>query len=70
MTTFTLEGFKNLVQSSKNPFETDIIDMDNGKMTIHRCNIDRYLEEYACKDEEDLNNTLWYSYGCLVKVID
>ena len=64
-----IEEFKNFVQK-ENPVKLDSIDMEHGRMTIHRCNIDKYLEEYACKDEEDLNDTLWYSYGCLVTVID
>lgn len=65
----SLYEFKNLVKTN-NPFKADYIDMDNGFMKIHRCNIDKYLEKYACRDEEDLSDTLWYSYGCLVTVID
>ncbi len=64
-----IEEFKNFVKK-ENPFKLDNIDMEHGKMTIHRCNINKYLEQYACKNEEDLNDTLWYSYGCLVTVID
>jgi hypothetical protein len=64
-----IEEFKNFVKK-ENPFKLDNIDMEHGRMTIHRCNINKYLEEYACKNEEDLNDTLWYSYGCLVKIID
>lgn len=64
-----IEEFKNFVKK-ENPFKLDSIDMEHGKMTIHRCNINKYLEQYACKDEEDLNDTLWYSYGCLVTVIE
>lgn len=67
--TYTLDEFKNLIKED-NPFKMDIIDMEHGKMTIHRCNINKYLEKYACRDEEDLGDTLWYSYGCLVNVID
>lgn len=64
-----IEEFKNFVKK-ENPFKLDNIDMEHGRMTIHRCNINKYLEQYACKNEEDLNDTLWYSYGCLVTVID
>lgn len=64
-----IEEFKNFVKK-ENPFKLDNIDMEHGRMTIHRCNINKYLEQYACKSEEDLNDTLWYSYGCLVTVID
>ena len=63
-----IEEFKNFVKK-ENPFKLDNIDMEHGRMTIHRCNINKYLEQYACKNEEDLNDTLWYSYGCLVTVI-
>ena len=48
----------------------DIIDMDNGTMVIHRQNITKYLERYMCKDEDDLQDTMWYNYGVFVKVID
>ena len=48
----------------------DIIDMDNGTMVIHRQNISKYLERYMCKDEDDLQDTMWYNYGVFVKVID
>lgn len=64
-----IEEFKNFVKK-ENPFKLDNIDMEHGRMTIHRCNINKYLEQYACKNEEDLNDTLWYSYGCLVTVIE
>ena len=49
---------------------SDIIDMDNGSMVIHKQNISKYLERYVCKDEDDLGETMWYSYGMFVKVID
>lgn len=65
----SLDEFKNLVKNN-NPLKIDTIDMENGKMTIHKCNINKYLEKYACRDEEDLSDTLWYSYGCLINVID
>lgn len=48
----------------------DIIDMDNGTMTISRKNISYYLEKYACKDEIELNDTLWYNYGVFLRVVD
>lgn len=65
----SLDEFKNLVKNN-NPFKVDTIDMEHGKMIIHKCNINKYLEQYACRDEEDLSDTLWYSYGCLVNVIE
>lgn len=65
----SLDEFKNLVKNN-NPLKIDTIDMENGKMTIHKCNINKYLEKYACRDEQDLSDTMWYSYGCLVNVIE
>lgn len=50
--------------------KSDIIDTENGFMLIHRANINKYLEQYLCKSEEDLENTLWYSYGFSVKIVD
>lgn len=64
-----IEEFKNFVKK-ENPFNLDNVDMEHGKMTIHRCNINKYLEKYACRDEEDLSDTMWYSFGCLVRIID
>ena len=49
--------------------KNDIIDWDNGTMVIYSENINKYLEKYACKDADDLIDTLWYSYGMFVKII-
>lgn len=49
---------------------SDIIDYDNGTALIYAENLNKYLERYACKDEDDLQNTLWYSYGMSVKIVD
>ena len=73
--TLTLEEFKTLAkeQEFKNRFvepKDDIIDLDNGTMIIHRCNLNKYLEQYICKDEDDLSDTLYYSYGIYVTIID
>lgn len=65
----SLDEFKNLMKNN-NPLKLDTIDMEHGKMTIHKCNINKYLEKYACRDEQDLSDTMWYSYGCLVNVIE
>lgn len=51
-------------------FSNDAIDLDNWSMVIHRKNINKYLERYLCKSEEDLEDTLWYGYGFSVKIID
>lgn len=65
----SLDEFKNLVKNN-NPFKVDTIDMENGRMTIYKCNVNKYLEKYACRNEEDLSDTMWYSYGCLVNIIE
>lgn len=70
----SLDAFKSMV-SSNNEFKNslisknDIIDWDNGTMVIYSENINKYLEKYACKDADDLIDTLWYSYGMFVKII-
>jgi hypothetical protein len=50
--------------------QSDSIDLDNGSMIIHRCNLNKHLEKWMCKSEEDLIDTLWYSHGVFVKVVD
>lgn len=70
----SLDAFKSML-SSNNEFKNslisknDIIDWDNGTMVIYSENINKYLEKYACKDADDLIDTLWYSYGMFVKII-
>lgn len=71
----TFDAFKDLVANDVSLREkitntNDIIDMDNGTMVIHRQNISKYLERYMCKDEDDLQDTMWYNYGVFVKVIE
>ena len=71
----TFDAFKDLVANDVSLREkitntNDILDMDNGTMVIHRQNISKYLERYMCKDEDDLQDTMWYNYGVFVKVID
>ena len=71
----TFDAFKDLVANDVSLREkitntNDIIDMDNGTMVIHSQNISNYLERYMCKDEDDLQDTMWYNYGVFVKVID
>lgn len=74
MGTLTLDAFKSMV-SLNNDFKNsligknDIIDWDNGTMMIYSENINKYLEKYACKNAEDLVDTLWYSYGIFVKIV-
>ena len=71
----TFDAFKDLVANDVSLREkitntNDIIDMDNGTMVIHRQNISKYLERYMCKDEDDLQDTMWYNYGVFVKVVE
>ena len=73
--TLTLEEFKTLAKERefKERFtesKEDIIDLDNGTMLIHRCNLNKYLEQYICKDEDDLSDTLYYSYGIYATIVD
>lgn len=67
--TYSLDEFKTLIKS-KNQIKKDFVDFEHGKIIVHRENLDKYLEKYACRNEDDFSNTMWYSYGCLVKVIE
>ena len=71
----TFDAFKDLMSNDISLREeitniNDIVDMDNGTMVIHRQNINKYLERYMCKDEDDLQDTMWYNYGVFVKVVE
>lgn len=48
----------------------EIFDMDSGVAIIPRCKVNKYLERYACKSAEELEDTLWYDYGIFCKIID
>jgi hypothetical protein len=49
--------------------EYDKIDVDNKFLTIHECNIIKYLERYGCKNELELEDCLWINYGITLKII-
>ena len=71
---FSLEDFNTAVNEDSDFRDTvsnksDIIDLDNGVMRIHSKNVGKYLEKYACKDADDLEKTLYYSYGIYCEVI-
>lgn len=71
---FSLESFKEAVVSNTELKDrlsgfSDTLDFDNGTATIHRENVNRYLEKYCCKDEQDLEDTLWYNYGVFIKIV-
>lgn len=73
--TLTLDSFRDMVSENDNFKDmivgrNDFIDMDNGVMRIYSEHINKYLEKYACKDAEDLQDTLWYSYGVYCQVIE
>ena len=73
--TLTFDAFKDLMANDVSLREeitrdSDIIDIDNGSMVIHKRNISKYLECYMCKDEDDLQDTMWYHYGVFVKVVE
>lgn len=57
-------SFKNSLTGCK-----DVIDFDNGTALIYSENIMKYLEKYACKDADDLCDTLWRAYGVFVKIV-
>ena len=71
---FTLDGFKEALRTdidlkSSLAGTSDIFNYDEGQAIIHRENINRYLEKYMCKNEQDLEDTLWYSYGMSLKIV-
>lgn len=48
----------------------DVKDPENGTWIIYSENLNKYLERYACKDVNELSDTLWFSYGIFVTVVD
>lgn len=72
--TLSLDDFKALAYNNEFKDQitgrSDIIDIDNGTMLIYKEHINKYLEQYSCKDREDLETTLWFSYGVFVKIVD
>lgn len=71
---FSLESFKDALIESYDLRDSlagtsDVLDFDNGTGLIHRENINRYLERYACKNAEELSDALWYGYGMYVKIV-
>lgn len=66
MVKLNFEDFKSYAKKEL----LDQIDIKNGRMTIHKSNINKYLEKYMCKNEDDLSDTLYYNLGVWVKIID
>lgn len=74
MAKFSLESFKDAIKNDidlkgKLAGNSDFVDYNNGTAVIHRENINKYLERYYCKSEEDLMDTLYYNYGIFAKII-
>ena len=72
--TLSLDAFKTLVKTDetfKKSFQRhDSIDFECGTAVIYRENLMKELERFACKDEEDLIDTLYYSHGIFARVVD
>lgn len=68
----TFDDFKTNISEIKKEIlqRDDIIDFDNGMMIIYPENLNKYLERYSCKNADDLQDTLWGSYGVFVKIVD
>lgn len=71
----SLDGFKDMVNNNPDfkqeiTHRKDIIDKQNGIMRIYPENINKYLEEYYCKNVEDLQDRLYYTYGIFCTVIE
>lgn len=70
----SLDDFKDLVINNQEAKDfivgrNDTIDLDNGVMRIYVEHINKYLEQYACKTAEELQDALYYSYGIYCQVI-
>ena len=64
----SFEELKETLNVDKEPLQ-DTFDPDNGVAVIHKKNLNKYLEEFMCKNEEDLSNFLYYRKGIFLKVI-
>lgn len=72
--TMSLDAFKTLVKTNEDFKDAivgrnDFIDLDNGVMRIYSEHINKYLEKYACKNADELQDALWYGYGVYCQVI-
>lgn len=71
--TLSLDGFKALMNTDdnlRNVLSGDVVDVEHGIMRIHADNVGKYLEKYACKDVDDLCDTLYYNYGVYCQVLE
>ena len=72
MAKMNLEEFKELVSNDeefKNNLSGNSDLVCDGALKISSKNLNLYLEKYACKDAQDLEDTLYYCYGIYCKVI-
>lgn len=73
--TMSLDAFKDLVISD-DAFKDAIVgredlkDYDNGVLRIYREHLGTYLEKYACKTAEELQDTLYYNLGIYCEIKD
>lgn len=75
MKTMSLDAFKEKIGTDIDFVNSltdngDSVDFESGLATIHRANLNKFLEEYFCKSEEDLSDTLYYRYGVFAKIVD
>lgn len=71
----SLDTFKDFIINDVSFKETitnvdDIIDFDNGTMIVYKQNLSKYFEQYMCKTEDELSDTLWFNYGIFLKIVD
>ena len=72
--TFTLDAFKEAINVDKDfkaslSSETDLFDEEHGVAVVHQSNIMKYLEKFMCKDQNELQDYLYYNKGIFLKVI-
>lgn len=67
----TLDDFKDYggTMLKERIKHSDLIDYDNGTAIIHSANISKYLEQFACKNADELSDALWYGHGIFLKVV-
>lgn len=75
MKTLTLDAFKETIKANKEFKDElinrkDIVDLQHGIMRIYPEHLNKYLEEYMCKDFNDLENTLYHYYGIFLTMFE
>ena len=70
---FSLEAFKEAIANDKVKVlidtEKDSFSPEDGVAIIYRKNLNKYLEKFMCKNEEELSDFLYYKKGIFLKVI-